>query len=352
MRRPVSTRRTGGTAPLRSPFSVVRRLFRRFSHTEPVAQPTIIAVQQGHAELPGETSSEDDFTKPSLADQIPKGSWDSHMHVIDASYPLAPDAVYRPSSFTLQDALSFESSVGMGNIVLVQPSIYGFDNSCLLDALKLLGPERGRGVVCFDPETTTSNQLEEWHAIGVRGVRLNITSHGKAVDTEVIARRLRQYADAVRHLGWAVQVYVPMEIIQQLEPIIPSLNVRFCIDHLGYPSPAALDNKDPYQMPGFESLARLLANGHTYVKLSAPYRLSQVHNHTDLEPAAKEIIRLAGKQRVVFATDWPHTRFEGLNIRPWLETVINWCNNDEILKDRLFKGNAEDLWDVSAEQGL
>lgn len=270
------------------------------------------------------------------------------MHVVDPdNYPLAPGAIYRPRTHTLDAALSFESSVGINNIVLVQPSIYGHDNSCLIDALRKLGPHRGRGVVSFDPSVTSQDQLQEWHDLGVRGVRINIQSHGLSVDSEHLVKVLSQYSDAVRPLNWVVQIYVPMSLIEPLEAIIPTLNIRFCIDHMGSPCLKDTTSFDPYQINGFKSLVRLLEGGHTYVKLSAPYRMSQQGGHVDLEPVAREIIRLKGKSRVVFATDWPHTRFEGLDIRPWMEAVLGWCGDDSVLIDRLFRGNAETLWDVT-----
>ena len=50
--------------------------------------------------------------------------------------------------------------------------------------------------------------------------------------------------------------------------------------------------------------------------------------------------------RVVFASDWPHTRFEGLDIKPFVKRVMEWCEWDERLIERVFRGNAEMLWDV------
>lgn len=286
--------------------------------------------------------------REAISHRIPRGAWDSHMHVVDPdNYPLAPGAVYRPRPHSLDTALSFESSVGIDNIVLVQPSIYGHDNSCLLDALRRLGPRRGRGVVSFDPSTTSLRQLQEWHDLGVRGVRVNIQSHGVAVDSGHLANILRRYADKIRPLNWALQVYVPMWLIEPLEAIIPTLNIRFCIDHMGSPCLKNSKSGDPYELAGFRSLVRLLEGGHTFIKLSAPYRMSQLGGHIDLEPVAREIIRLKGMSSVVFATDWPHTRFEGLDIRPWMDAVLDWCEDDAFLIDRLFRGNAEALWDVT-----
>ena len=58
----------------------------------------------------------------------------------------------------------------------------------------------------------------------------------------------------------------------------------------------------------------------------------------------RELIRLRGRDRIVFATDWPHTRFDGVDIRPWMEKVLAWCGQDETLVDALFRATAEDLW--------
>jgi predicted TIM-barrel fold metal-dependent hydrolase len=282
----------------------------------------------------------------SLDERIPPGSWDSHMHVVDPEqYPLTEDALYRPKTHTLEHALSFESSVALDNIVLVQPSIYGNDNTCMLDALRTLGPSRGRAIVGFEPQSVPSKTLEAWHALGARGVRINFSSVGKSVCADDLRTLLHRYAEDCRPLGWVIQVYMPMDMIPLLEPIVPELGVRICIDHMGHPSLEGIKSRDPYSIRGFKSLVNLLEAGSTYVKFSAPYRLSNEASYRDLEPVAKEILRVAGKRRVVFATDWPHTRFEGLDIRPWMERVLDWCGEDDLLLERLFRGNAHDLWD-------
>ncbi|KAL0936835.1 amidohydrolase [Colletotrichum truncatum] len=282
-----------------------------------------------------------------LPERIPRGAWDSHMHVVDpAAYPLAKDAIYCPKTHRLDHALAFESSVGIDNIVLVQPSIYGNDNTCLLDALRALGPRRGRAVVAFEPGSLPQSTLREWHRLGVRGVRINLSSVGKSLTAEELDDLLHRYAEDCKPLDWVIQVYMPMSMIELLEPIVPTLGVRVCVDHLGHPCVKDMPSHNPCDMKGFKSLARLLKADNTYVKLSAPYRLSSKADHSDLEPIAREVLNLRGKDRVIFATDWPHTRFEGLDIRPWMETVLDWCGKDDVLVDRLFRGNAEDLWDT------
>jgi predicted TIM-barrel fold metal-dependent hydrolase len=292
-----------------------------------------------------------------LSERIPPNSWDSHMHVIDPdTYPLAADAQYTPMPHTLSHAMSFYSTIGgINSMVLVQPSIYGHDNTCLLDALRRVGPRRARAVVAFDPSTTASQTLHEWHALGVRGARLNLQSAGREMDAADLAATLQQYAEVIRPLHWVLQLYVPLAMAAGLEDIIPGLGVRVCLDHFGHPrlpDPAAGElytaSGDPYALPGFGSLVNLLRQGSTYVKLSAPYRISKQEGQRDLEPLARELLSVAGKRAVVFATDWPHTRFAGLDIRPFVEMVLEWCGDDQELVERLFRGNAGDLWDVEA----
>jgi predicted TIM-barrel fold metal-dependent hydrolase len=283
------------------------------------------------------------------------------MHIIDPStFSLSAQAVYRlERHYSLDDALSFESSLGIRNIVLVQPSIYGHDNACLLDALRrLAGLGSARGVVSFDPaDTPPLATLRRWHALGVRGVRVNVQSHGVCIDPGKLASDLRRYADAIRPLGkWVLQLYVPMSLMQGLEDIIPRLGVRVCIDHLGYPDLTAT-RRSPLDLhcllPGFQSLLALLQSGETFVKLSAPYRIvNSFDEDSYLEAITKELLQVRGASRVVFGTDWPHTRFEGLDIRPWIERVLDWCDGNENTVERVFKRNAEELWDVPQAKSM
>lgn len=281
------------------------------------------------------------------------------MHVVDPGrYPLSCAAVYKPSPHSVSQAIDFETSIGASHLVIVQPSIYGNDNSCLLDALRAFGPTRARGVVAFDPSATPISTLQEWHKLGVRGVRLNLRSTGNTMSHAEMEKMLRSYADAVRPLKWVIQLYIPLELVKVLEQVMPTLGVRICIDHMGAPdlssssssssSPpnkAATTRLDPYSLNGFSSLVRLLQGGDTYVKLSAPYRLSKGRNYIrDVDAVARELIRVAGRTRAVFASDWPHTRFEGLDIRPWIDNMLACCNGSQPLAERIFRDNAEELW--------
>ena len=275
------------------------------------------------------------------------------MHVFDpVRYATAANARYTPKTHTASDAIKFEATVGMHGIVLVQPSSYGTDNSCMLDALLQLGPEKARAVVMLDPERTDLETLEKWHTWGVRGVRVNLQSVEWTPSAGELASMLRKYADVIRPMNWVLQIYATLATIESIEDIVPSLGVRICIDHIGHPilnSPDSIYSQtwNPHDLPGFSSLTRLLQGGKTFVKMSGAYRFSQSKDYEDVAPIAQEILKVAGHDRVVFATDWPHTRFDGLDIKPWVEKVLEWCTGDAKLIDRVFRDNAIDLWDCS-----
>ncbi|KAJ5091308.1 Amidohydrolase 2 [Penicillium alfredii] len=291
---------------------------------------------------------------PPLRRRIPPGSWDSHMHVVEPSrFPVSPTAVYKPSPHTLTEALAFESALGLDNVVFVQPSVYGPDNSCLIDALKKVGPSRGRGVVVIDPANIQPETLEEWHSLGVRGLRVNLQSVGKVMNKLELETTLLQHAEIARPRNWIIEVYLPLRMVPMLESIVPCLGVRVCIDHFGSPDLSTLAwNHDstpfnPFALPGFASLISLLRTGSTYVKVSAPYRLSKDHQMRDLRAMVREFLSVAPK-RVIYATDWPHTRFSGVDISPFTEYCLELCAHDPELAERLFRRNTEEMLGVAA----
>ena len=289
-----------------------------------------------------------------LSRRLPKGTWDSHMHVVDPErFPLSATAQYNPHPHTLMDAKAFYSQFGIENMVFVQPSIYGNDNSCMLEALEELTPKHGRAVVGLDPRTIDSKTMEKWHAIGVRGARLNLVSVGREISDNELRAELQSYADLLKPFNWVLQLYIPLRLAIPLANIVPTLGLKVCIDHFGSPVlPQPFDPSEtihPYDMLGFASLVSLLQAGRTWVKLSAPYRLSKDPGLRDLDPFGRELI-IKGGNRVVYATDWPHTRFENIDSVPFIEKCFEWCGGDERSIYKLFRTNAEELWDVKTNQ--
>lgn len=277
---------------------------------------------------------------------IPPGSWDSHMHVTDPErFPISGNATYQPHAAPLVSALANARALNLPNLVFIQPSTYGTDNSCLLEALKTVGPSHGRGVVAVDPKEVSSDTLHRWHTLGVRGVRLNLKSIGKKLSKDELVRTIETHAELVRTMKtWVLQLYIDLSEIEGIEHLFSDLNIKTVLDHYGSPSATR-----PSQIPEWHSLLRIMQSPCAYVKISAPYRLSKDPEYKDLESITKELFKVRNGKCLVFASDWPHTRFEGVSVNPFIERCLEWCDHDENLKNHLFRDNAKELWDVKDE---
>lgn len=272
------------------------------------------------------------------------------MHVVEpARYPLDKAATYQPSAHTLEQANAFLGDLGIEKMVIVQPSVYANDNSCTLDGLRRLGLKKGRAVVQFDSASTSKAQLQEWHDLGVRGVRLNLKSVGALPSEEELEKTMRSYADAVRPFDWPLELYIALEELPKLEKIVPALEgTKIIIDHFGHPTNASLQSaKNARDVPGFTSLEKLLKQGSTWVKISASYRLSKDPGAALVESLCREIVRIR-PDRVVFATDWPHTRYDGLEVAEYLEKIFDWVEQEGVSLKQVLVDNAEVLFDAKS----
>src|SRR5579875_1406955 len=78
----------------------------------------------------------------------PPGAADCHHHIYDHRFPVDPRAKLRPPDATPADYRLLQKRLGTTRDVVVQPSTYGTDNRCMLDALAKLGAgARGVAVV-------------------------------------------------------------------------------------------------------------------------------------------------------------------------------------------------------------
>ena len=116
--------------------------------------------------------------KPNIV--LPSGSIDTHVHVFERRYRLSPDRGYNPPESTLADLKRLHSTLGIDRVVFTQPSVYGTDNSAILDGMAALNaerPDRARCVVAITMNMSES-ELARLDTAGVRGVRLNTDNKG------------------------------------------------------------------------------------------------------------------------------------------------------------------------------
>jgi predicted TIM-barrel fold metal-dependent hydrolase len=220
--------------------------------------------------------------------------WDCHVHVFSPQAPVAPGH-YQPQTAALETIEALAGSCGLEHLVLVQPSVYGTDNSLMLQMLRRR-PGRHRGVAVVDA-SVTSAELQAMHEAGVRGIRFNLVSpvgNGEAA--------LDALAPQLRALGWHVQWYARAGDLARIAVLQERHGLRFVLDHYaGVPPGLAAHDS------AWDALKKL-ANQGAWVKLSAPYRLPGQTSAAALQAHSEHLAGLFTR-RVVWGSDWPHTSF-------------------------------------------
>jgi D-galactarolactone isomerase len=227
--------------------------------------------------------------------KAPRGSCDTHIHIYDQNFPLAPTAKFYPGDASVEDYLKVRARLGIERTVIVQATAYGTDNRCLLAAMAQMG-ESARGVAVVDTSVSDA-ELDRLTRAGIRGIRFFMLPGG-ILSWEV----LESMAARVSAFGWHVQLQLDGRTLPEREALIRRLSGTLVIDHVGkFLEPVLPDH------PSFKILLRLLENGRTYVKLAAPYEVSKIGppHYDDVGALAKTLVN-AAPERMVWASNWPH----------------------------------------------
>jgi predicted TIM-barrel fold metal-dependent hydrolase len=231
---------------------------------------------------------------------LPAGSCDCHTHIFGdpRRFAFAAGRVYTPEPASVAEMRALHKALHMDRVVIVQPSVYGTDNACTLDAVRQLG-SRARAVAVID-EQTPSAALDALHAGGVRGIRLNLATSGQT-DPVAARNRLQRAVEQLGGRGWHVQMNTGMAIIAAIRSQVAASPIPIVFDHFGG-AQAALGTGQP----GFDALVGLVQSGKAYVKISGAYRSSNARpDYADVAPLAKALIA-ANPQRILWGSDWPH----------------------------------------------
>jgi len=231
------------------------------------------------------------MTAPRL--QAPPGACDTHMHFYHDRYPAAPTALITPPEAWLDAYRALQRRLGLQRVVLVQPTTYGHDNRCLLDALAAFG-EAARAVVVVD-QTVSDAELARLTALGVRGVRFHMLPGGALPWSE-----LEPVSARVAPFGWHLQLQLNGRELPDHAARLRRLPCPLVVDHVGrFMPPVAVDHG------AFRSLIELVDGGRCWVKLSAPYESSRRPDYGDVAPLARALAA-AAPERMLWASNWPH----------------------------------------------
>lgn len=232
--------------------------------------------------------------------QVPAGACDCHTHIIGdpRRFPFAPSRTYTPAQASVKGLQALHRSLHISRVVVVQPSVYGTDNACTLDAIRRLGPA-ARGIAVVD-DKTPADTLDEMDGTGIRGIRINLATAGQA-DPEVARKRFDAAVQRIGTRKWHIQMYATLPVIAAIRSQVAASPIPVVFDHFGGAQAAG-----GIGQVGFDVLLDLVRTGRAYVKVSAPYRGSgQGPAHADMGPLAEALIA-ANRQRVLWGTDWPH----------------------------------------------
>ncbi len=229
--------------------------------------------------------------------RFPAGACDCHAHVFGPQerFPYAANAAYIAPDAVTADYVGMLHNNGCDYGVLVQPSVYGTDNSCMVDALRA-GRQALRGIAVVAADVS-DRELEDLHAAGVRGVRINLAS---ATEGLTLADGVR-LAPRLKALGWHLQFYLDLPKMPEAEAQLAKLPITMVIDHF-----ARCPAQDGVHAPAFQALLRLVQRDNCWAKAMGPYFISKnAPLYADVTPLARALVA-AAPDRVVWGSDWPH----------------------------------------------
>lgn len=268
--------------------------------------------------------------KPKIT--LPAGATDTHAHICGpkSQYAYFSERVYTPPDCLLPAYSHMLKTLGVERAVLVQPSVYGTDNTAMLDAMKVAGKNfRGVSVVADDISET---ELKRLHDAGVRGVRVNIVDVPNRKPGTLPMAALKKLAQKVKPFGWHMEFLAHVDEFPDLDNMLDGFPVDTVYGHLGY-----MKTDKGIAHPGFQALLRLMKAGKAWVKLTGPYRISlQTMPHADTDVYAHELIK-AAPQQVVWGSDWPHVMVKGAmpNDGDICDLLGNWVLDANVRKQVL-----------------
>ncbi|SIN76195.1 Predicted metal-dependent hydrolase, TIM-barrel fold [Singulisphaera sp. GP187] len=233
---------------------------------------------------------------------------DAHSHIWTpdvAHYPLAKGftvADMQPRSFTAEELLAQCRPAGVGRVNLIQMSYYEFDNSYMLDMIKLY-PDRFVGTGIVDPLAPQPD--EAMRALRPKGVRaFRIAPNYSKLPP---ARWLEP-------AGYAAMFAAAAETKQALSCLIdpngfPEVD-RMCtkfpettviIDHLG-----RIGVDGTIKAEQVDALCALAKHPKVLVKVGAFYALGKkAAPYLDLAPLIRSVVHAFGAKRCMWETDCP-----------------------------------------------
>lgn len=189
---------------------------------------------------------------------------------------------------------------------------------------------------------------------GIRGVRINNYKYNAMHDVERQKVALREHAAVLkRHCpGWSMTfTHMHPEFWGELTPVVEEIVYRgtpLITDHFALLKAASMlpeqYKADITSQPGFADIVSLLRSGALYIKISAPYRVSDLApDYEDVQPLVMALVE-ANPRHVLWGSDWPHTPrmkvrsaedavqetpYLKVDDRAWLRQLKSWLTEEQ-----------------------
>lgn len=268
---------------------------------------------------------------------MPAGACDTHIHFYDGRFPSAPTATIFPPDATLDQYRAVQAALGLERVVVVQPTTYGLDNTCQLDAAARIG-DAARLIVVID-ETVSGDELARLDDAGARGARFQMLPGG-AIGWDSMA----PVASLIAPLGWHIQLQMDGNLLPDRLDHLLALPAPIVVDHVGRFMPPP-----PTDSGAFDALLTLLDTGRCWAKLSAPYE-STAATMVDGAPRFPSVTALVRElverfpERLLWATNWPHPgQADPLTVDQLRDLMFDWLPTAE-LRRRVLADNPADLY--------
>jgi predicted TIM-barrel fold metal-dependent hydrolase len=247
---------------------------------------------------------------------------DAHSHIWTpqtTQYPLGPGwrrLNMEPPSWTAEELLKHAHAAGVGRVVLIQMSFYGYDNSYMLDAIRR-HPGTFSGVAVIDQDGRRPDlEMRKLAGQGVRGFRI-------FPKNQPVANWLGSES---MHTMWSTGAEDGLAMCCLIDAAeLPALD-RMC-EHFPQ-TPVVIDHLCRIGVSGtiepkdVEALCRMARHDNVTVKVSAFYALGKKQPpYRDLASLIRRVYEAFGPERLMWATDCPFQAVGGHTYRDSIELV-------------------------------
>ena len=274
--------------------------------------------------------------------KAPPLACDAHFHVfgLPGKYAYGADIRYKPPHAPLEDFLELAGHLGIERYVFVQPSAYGRNNDCMLDAMHAVGIGKCRGIVDIAQDAPDS-EFVRLNAIGVRGIRIN-ENPIKPLEpgySKTMLSRIERLDARCAEIGWMLDFLTPGWLTLELLPVMKQLKSLHTVAHMGM-----ILAKDGPQQPGFRQFLDYLRGGDKcWVKFTGTYRMSVAPGFADTAPMARALIETV-PDRIIWGSDYPHLSFADKVTSTELFNLLAQWAPDAAMRKKILVDNPQRLF--------